>query len=76
VPGGDTSLVVNKYMYIEIMFYANGYGCRKNPPNLNDGNYHPHSVIKGRDEYSGIECRYYKIKERTKLKWIILIFNQ
>jgi hypothetical protein len=40
---------------MEVLFYDKGQHCRKKPPNLNNGKYCPHLVIKGQKEYLGVQ---------------------
>jgi hypothetical protein len=43
-----------KYLRMELLFYEKGQHCRKKPPFLNE-KYRPHLVIKGQNEYLGIQ---------------------
>jgi hypothetical protein len=40
---------------MEIIFYTKSQYCRTTTPNLNNERYRPHLVVKGQNEYLGVE---------------------
>ena len=44
----------DKYIKVEMIFYNSGQHCRKTPPYLNE-RYRPHFIVKGNNEYLGVQ---------------------
>lgn len=47
--------MVREYVYVKILFYDKGQGIRHKPPNLSNYKYRPHFLVKGDNEYLGVQ---------------------